>query len=198
MLIKRIFDLFVSIVGLLFLSPFFFAIAVLIKCDSKGHVFFRQERVGQYGTLFKIFKFRTMTASDNLNLIQITVGNDPRITRVGYFLRKYKIDELPQLIDVFLGRMSLVGPRPEMPLFVKRYPHNLKSIVLSVKPGITDNASIEFKAESEILARSINPEREYIEKIIPIKLDFSLKYVANRSFFGDIIIILKTIKVLTH
>ena len=167
-------------------------VAILIKYDSKGPVFFRQERVGQFGRLFKIFKFRTMRMSNNSNLLQITVGSDHRITHVGYFLRKYKIDELPQLIDVFLGRMSLVGPRPEVPMYVEYYPNTIKSIVLSVKPGMTDKASIEFKAESEILARSINPKRDYIEKIIPLKLDFSLAYIANRSFFGDIIIIIKT------
>lgn len=194
MLIKRAFDLLGGIVGLLILSPLFILVAILIKCDSQGPVFFRQERVGQFGTLFKIFKFRTMVISYDSNLIQVTVGADPRITRVGYFLRKYKIDELPQLIDVFLGRMSLVGPRPEVPMYVEHYPENIKSIVLSVKPGITDKASIEFKSESEILARSTDPKREYIEKIIPIKLDYYLDYVAHRSFFGDVIIIIKTLK----
>ncbi len=192
------FDLSLSILGLFFLSPLFMVVAILIKYDSKGPVFFRQERVGQFGRLFKIFKFRTMRMSNNSNLLQITVGSDQRITHMGYFLRKYKIDELPQLIDVFLGRMSLVGPRPEVPIYVEYYPNTIKSIVLSVKPGMTDKASIEFKAESEILARSINPKRDYIEKIIPLKLDFSLEYVANRSFFGDIIIIIKTLKALAR
>lgn len=193
MLAKRVFDFFASCIGLILLSPFFLIIGCLIKIDSSGPIFFRQSRVGQYGQLFEIFKFRTMTVSDPSKYSQITIGADSRITRLGYFLRKYKIDELPQLIDVFFGRMSLVGPRPEVPFYVDCYPENIKNIVLSVKPGITDKASIEFKAEAEILAKSTDPQTEYIEKIIPIKLKYHCDYVKNRSFIGDFLIILKTI-----
>lgn len=193
MLAKRIFDFSASLIGLIILSPFFIIIAFLIKSDSPGPVFFRQSRVGQFGQLFEIFKFRTMTVSDPSKYSQITIGADPRITRLGYFLRKYKIDELPQLIDVLLGRMSLVGPRPEVPIYVNYYPGDIKHTVLSVKPGITDKASIEFKAEADILEKSIDPQREYIEKILPIKLSHHLDYVRNRSLKGDFLIILKTI-----
>ena len=194
MIIKRIFDLFLSALGLLVLSPMFLILAILIKLDSDGPVFFRQVRVGQFGKLFRIFKFRTMTESTFEVCSQITVGLDARITRFGFVLRKYKIDELAQLIDVFFGRMSLVGPRPEVPIYVDCYPEEIKKIVLSVKPGITDKASIEFKAESQILAQSIDPQRDYVEKIIPIKLNYYVDYVNNRTFLGDISIILQTLK----
>jgi lipopolysaccharide/colanic/teichoic acid biosynthesis glycosyltransferase len=187
-----------SILGLIMLSPIFLFIAILIKCDSKGPVFFRQIRIGQFGKSFKLFKFRTMAISDTFDISPITIGMDPRITRIGLVLREYKIDELPQLIDVFLGRMSLVGPRPEVPLYVRHYPKNIRNIVLSVKPGITDQASIEFRFESEILAKSSNPHRTYVEKIIPIKLNYYLEYIHSRSFFGDLLIILKTLKVIAH
>jgi lipopolysaccharide/colanic/teichoic acid biosynthesis glycosyltransferase len=193
-IIKRIFDLFLSALGLLVLSPMFLILAILIKLDSDGPVFFRQVRVGQFGKLFRIFKFRTMTESTFEVCSQITVGLDARITRFGFVLRKYKIDELAQLIDVFFGRMSLVGPRPEVPIYVDCYPEEIKKIVLSVKPGITDKASIEFKAESQILAQSIDPQRDYVEKIIPIKLNYYVDYVNNRTFLGDISIILQTLK----
>ena len=140
MLIKRIFDLLVSLLGIIVLTPLFIVVAIAIKFDSVGPVFFRQDRVGQYGHLFRIFKFRTMNISSDYHGSQITVGDDPRITVIGYLLRKYKIDELPQLIDVFLGRMSLVGPRPEVPMYVDLYPQDIKKIVLSLKPGVTDLA----------------------------------------------------------
>lgn len=194
MLIKRIFDLLVSLLGIIVLTPLFIVVAIAIKFDSVGPVFFRQDRVGQYGHLFRIFKFRTMNISSDYHGSQITVGDDPRITVIGYLLRKYKIDELPQLIDVFLGRMSLVGPRPEVPMYVDLYPQDIKKIVLSLKPGVTDLASIEFKTESLILAQSIDPQREYVEKIMPIKLKHYVEYAKNRTFLGDILIILRTIK----
>ena len=142
MIAKRIFDLACSLTGLVFLSPFFLIIAILIKQDSPGPVFFRQTRIGRGGEPFSIHKFRTMETATSAGDLQITVGADPRITRTGHWLRKYKLDELPQLIDVVQGSMSMVGPRPEVPAYVEHYPAEQKEIVLSVRPGITDNASI--------------------------------------------------------
>lgn len=191
---KRLFDLAASGVGLLLLSPVFLLIALLIKVDSSGPVFFRQERVGRYGKTFKIHKFRTMMVNAEAYGMQITVGTDSRVTKVGRFLRRYKLDELPQLIDVFYGEMSIVGPRPEVPRYVMHYPDNIRDIVLSVKPGITDRASIEFRNESELLEKSGNPQETYVNEIIPIKLGYYQEYVRNRTFFGDILIIADTLK----
>jgi lipopolysaccharide/colanic/teichoic acid biosynthesis glycosyltransferase len=178
--------------GLFLLSPLLLLMAFWVKLDSKGPVFFRQERVGRYGVTFRIFKFRTMTAGTEKNQ-QLTVGNDVRITRAGYFLRRYKIDELPQLINVLFGAMSLVGPRPEVPMYVKCYPAAVREIVLSVPPGITDWASIKYKAENSILGNSSNPEKTYIEEILPIKLKFYLDYVNKRTMLMDLKIIFTTI-----
>ncbi len=191
MIAKRIFDLMLSFFGLLVLSPLFLIIAILIKLDSKGPIFFRQERVGYLGRRFKIHKFRTMVVDSSG--IQLTVAGDKRITKCGKWLRKYKLDEFPQLIDVFTGEMSLVGPRPEVPQYVATYPEHIKKIVLSVPPGITDFAAIEFKSENEILSQSINPEKDYIEKILPIKLQYYQEYVYRRSLLLDIYLIFKTI-----
>jgi len=190
---KRIFDFVASSLGLLLFSPFFLLVAILIKIDSPGPVFFRQERVGRYHRLFRIHKFRTMTVGAESNGLQITVGQDRRITRVGALLRKTKLDELPQLIDVILGDMSLVGPRPEVPRYMACYPTDVRDQVLSVRPGITDWASIKFKDENEILGRSSNPEDAYVNEVLPIKQQFYLNYVASRSFWGDITIIVETI-----
>ena len=154
---KRLFDLIFASFGLAILSPLLFLMAVWIKFDSTGSIFFRQERVGQYGKTFRIYKFRTMVTDAEKRGLQITVGNDSRITRSGAFLRRYKLDELPQLIDVVIGKMSLVGPRPEVPKYVAYYPSDVRDIVLSVKPGITDLASIEFKDENTLLGKSANP-----------------------------------------
>jgi lipopolysaccharide/colanic/teichoic acid biosynthesis glycosyltransferase len=195
-MLKRVFDFLFSAVGLCILFPFFIFLALIIKLDSTGSVFFRQERVGLNGKVFHIHKFRTMTVSPVSQGLSITVGNDPRITRVGHLLRKYKIDELPQLIDVFLGDMSLVGPRPEVPFYVAHYPSNIRQIVLSVRPGITDNASIEFKDENMLLAKAIDPNEAYVKDILPIKLNFYVQYIQNQSFLGDIQIIFKTFKAL--
>jgi lipopolysaccharide/colanic/teichoic acid biosynthesis glycosyltransferase len=192
MIAKRIFDLLCSVAGLVLLSPFFLIIALLIKLDSPGPVFFRQTRVGRGEETFRIHKFRTMATDTTAGSLQLTVGADPRITRTGHWLRKYKLDELPQLIDVVQGTMSLVGPRPEVPKYVQHYPADKKDIVLSVRPGITDNASIEYRDENSILAKSGNPEQDYIEKILPIKLEYYLRYVSERSMAGDIAIILRT------
>ena len=192
MIAKRMFDLVFSLAGLIILSPFFLLVTILIKRDSAGPVFFRQTRIGRGGEPFRIHKFRTMTTDSSAPSLQLTVGADPRITRTGRWLRRYKLDELPQLIDVVRGKMSLVGPRPEVPEYVKYYSREQKDIVLSVHPGITDNASIEYRDENNILAESDNPEQDYIEKILPIKLGCYLRYVADRSMTGDIAIILRT------
>lgn len=190
---KRLFDFCASGVGLLLLWPLLVVVSIAIKLDSRGPVFFRQERVGQFGKLFRIHKFRTMVVDAEGFGMQITVGSDPRVTRVGKFLRHYKLDELPQLLDVVLGRMSLVGPRPEVPRYVACYPHDVKDLVLSVRPGITDRASIEFKDENEILGRAADPHRAYVEEVLPIKLGYYVAYVKNRSLFGDVGIILSTL-----
>ena len=170
MLAKRLFDLFFTIPGLLLLAPVMACLSIWIKLDSEGPVFFRQERVGRRGKSFKIYKFRTMCLNAEAKGRQITVGNDPRITQSGFFLRKYKLDELPQLLNVFIGEMSLVGPRPEVPRYVAMYPEDIRQIVLSVPPGITDFASIEYKDENEILGRAIDPQKAYIEEVLPIKV----------------------------
>lgn len=192
LILKRFFDLFCSGLGLLLLSPVFLIITVLIKLESNGPVFFRQERVGLNGHLFRIHKFRTMLADAERKGLQITVGPDQRITRVGAVLRKYKLDELAQLIDVFVGDMSLVGPRPEVPKYIACYPEAVRAEVLSVRPGITDLASIQFKDENDILGRSSNPERAYMEEVLPIKQNYYVEYVRGRSFLGDLRIIIAT------
>jgi len=189
---KRLFDLLVSVVGLILISPVFLIIAILIKIFSPGPIFFLQERVGINGHLFKLFKFRTMKM-DSDKFAPITIGQrDPRITGVGHFLRKFKLDELPQLINVVKGEMSLVGPRPEVEKFVKLYSQQ-QLRVISVKPGITDYASIEFRNENELLDGKPDPVDFYIREIMPVKLDLNLKYIDNQSFLGDIRIMFKTV-----
>lgn len=195
---KRIFDWLASGLGLLVLSPMLLVIALWIKLDSPGQVFFRQERVGLGGRVFRIHKFRTMVSDAELRGLQITVGDDSRVTIVGKWLRKYKLDELPQLLDVWLGNMSLVGPRPEVPRYVACYPADLREVVLSVRPGITDRASIEFKDENEILGRAADPHNAYLNEVLPIKLSFYVEYVRTRSFSGDIFLILKTVAALVR
>jgi lipopolysaccharide/colanic/teichoic acid biosynthesis glycosyltransferase len=191
---KRLLDIFGSLVGLFGLTPVFAAIAVWIKLDSPGPVFFRQVRVGQNGKPFRIFKFRTMCVDAEAKGRQITVGEDPRITRSGKILRKYKLDELPQLLNVFRGEMSLVGPRPEVPRYVEFYPEKLRTIILSVAPGITDFASIAYKDENAVLAQAKDPERVYIHEVLPIKLNYYARYVAECSFGVDIKLIMKTLR----
>lgn len=193
---KRLFDLFFAVVGLCILSPLLLVLALAIRVESPGPVFFRQERVGQFGRTFRIHKFRTMVVNAERSGLQITVGADRRVTRVGGFLRKYKLDELPQLLDVLKGDMSLVGPRPEVPRYVACYPDGVREAVLSVRPGITDRASIEFKDENIILGRAADAERAYIEEVLPIKLRFYSEYVRDRSLWGDIKIILATLTAL--
>ena len=167
-------------------------IAILIKLDSKGPVFFKQVRVTKNGREFKIFKYRTMKI-DSDKFSQITVGKDSRITKVGDFLRKYKLDEIPQLINVLIGDMSLVGPRPEVPKYVALYTEEQREI-LKVRAGITDYASIEFSNENDILANETDPEKSYIEKIMPRKIELNKKYLSEISVMTDIKIILLTIK----
>ena len=194
MIAKRLFDLFFTIPGLCLLVPLFVVVSVWIKLDSSGPIFFRQERVGRGGKPFRIFKFRTMCTDAEAKGRQITVGADPRITRSGAFLRKYKLDELPQLLNVFAGEMSLVGPRPEVPRYVAIYPEEVRETVLSVPPGITDYASIEYKDENDILGRAADPDKAYIEEVMPVKLAYYQRYVAERSLWVDIKLILMTFK----
>lgn len=190
---KRLFDWVLSSLGLLALSPLLLAIALLVKLDSPGPVFFRQERVGRYGKAFRIHKFRTMRHDPVGAGPQITVGADARITRVGAFLRASKLDELAQLIDVWLGDMSLVGPRPEVPRYVAHYPAELRDKVLSVRPGITDIASIEYRDESAVLARASDPEQAYLREVLPHKLMLAARYVDRSSLALDVWLILRTI-----
>lgn len=188
---KRLFDIIASGMGLLILSPILIVIAIWIKLDSPGPVFYRQVRVGRNNKDFQIFKFRSMrVGSDKGSLVTIG-GRDPRITRSGYFIRKLKIDELPQLINVFIGDMSLVGPRPEVRHYVDFWtPEQMH--VLDVRPGITDPASIRFRNENELLAHTEEPEKYYIEIIMQEKLKLYLDYVKNQSFFYDIKLIFQT------
>lgn len=191
-MVKRTVDFLSSIIGLIVLSPFFLVIGLLVKIDSRGPVFYLQERVGREVKPFKLFKFRTMHV-DADKYAAITVGaRDPRITSVGFYLRKYKIDELPQLINVFNGTMSLVGPRPELKKFVDLYSDEQKK-VLSVRPGLTDFASIQFRNENELLEGKPDPIDFYIREIMPVKLEMNLKYIRNQSLVTDLQILLKTI-----
>lgn len=190
--IKRIFDIICSGLGLIVLSPFLLFVAIRIKMGSDGPVFFKQIRVGEKGKEFKILKFRTMVVDAEKLGRQITVGNDNRITKIGAFLRKYKIDELPQLINVFKGDMSLVGPRPEVPRYVNMYTDEQRK-VLDVKPGITDLASIRYRDENELLGKAENPDEFYINTIMPDKLALNMEYINKSNVFFDIYIILQTI-----
>lgn len=190
---KRLFDLLASGIGLLVLTPVLLGIALAIKLESHGPVFFRQERVGRFGKAFRIHKFRTMVTDAERRGLQITVGTDARVTKVGAVLRKYKLDELAQLIDVFVGNMSLVGPRPEVPRYVACYPAEAREIVLSVKPGITDRASIEYKDENDILGKAADPHKAYVDEVLPVKIRYYIDYVQHRSFWSDIRIIFATL-----
>lgn len=190
---KRIFDAFCALLGLIVLSPLMLCIAVLIIISSKGPVLFRQRRIGLCGQPFDVLKFRTMVAAADCRGLGITVSNDPRITTIGHWLRRSKIDELPQLLNVLKGDMSLVGPRPEVPEYVDLYPSEAKRKIFSVRPGITDNAAIFFRNESDLLAAADNPETEYIENILPKKIAMYLDYVESQSFVGDIVLIWNTI-----
>lgn len=190
---KRTFDIVMSGLGLVCLSPLFLVLAVWIKCDSKGPVFYRQVRVGRNNKDFRLFKFRSMRPdSDKLGLITVG-GHDPRVTRSGYYIRKYKLDEFPQLINVFKGDMSLVGPRPEVRKYVNMYtPEQMH--VLDVRPGITSLASIRYRNENDILAEAEDPDRCYIEKIMPEKIAIDMEYVDKASLWTDIKLIFSTFR----
>ena len=189
---KRLFDVLAAACGLLLLAPVLCAIALWIRLDSPGPALFRQRRVGRHGRLFDIYKFRTMADRPDDGR-QLTVGADPRITRAGRFLRRTKLDELLQLLNVLEGTMSLVGPRPEVPRYVDRYPPAVRQTVLSVAPGITDLAAILFKDENDILGHAPDPERAYVETILPVKLEYYQRYVRERSFWLDLRILFRTL-----
>ncbi len=192
---KRIFDVVAVLLGGVFLLPFIIPIAIWIKLSSKGPLFYVQERVGQDFKLFKLFKFRSMVIDADKNGPSVTSGDDPRITKVGHFIRKTKIDELPQLLNVLLGDMSLVGPRPEVMKFVEKKKEEYKK-VLSIKPGITDNAAIEFRDEETMMEAFKDKEKGYIETILPEKIKLYYVYIEQISFANDIKLILKTLKVI--
>lgn len=182
---KRLFDICVSFIVLMFFLPFGILISIAIVCESKGGVFYRQQRVGKDGVPFRLWKFRTMRVNAD-KLGKLTVGmRDPRITRVGYFIRKSKLDEFPQFINVLLGEMSIVGPRPEVQEYVDLYSAEQRE-VLSVKPGITDYASLEYFKENELLGQSDNPRETYIQEIMPAKIALNKKYIANPTISQDI------------
>ena len=191
---KRAFDLLAAALGLALLSPLLAAIALAIRLDSPGPVLFRQQRVGRHGVPFRIHKFRTMVADAPARGPALTIGADARVTRVGRFLRARRLDELPQLIDVLKGDMSLVGPRPELPRYVALYPAALRERVLAVRPGLTDPASMAFLDESERLARAADPEREYVEVLLPAKLQAAVDYAERASLASDLRILLGTLR----
>uniref|UniRef100_UPI004048DE72 sugar transferase n=1 Tax=Vibrio anguillarum TaxID=55601 RepID=UPI004048DE72 len=197
-MMKRIFDLFFSSLGCIALSPVFLVVAIWIKLDSPGPVFYRQVRVGRNGKPFRIHKFRTMSEKSDL-MGKLTIGKDSRITRSGHYLRKMKIDELPQLLDVILGYMSLVGPRPEVQEFIDEYPSDIRDVVLSVRPGITDRASIEMVDENELLGDYSDPRQAYIDVILPIKQKYYVDYINNQTLVEDLCIIKDTlVKIITR
>jgi len=189
--IKRLFDVLVAVAGLLVLSPLFALVALAIKLTSRGPVFFRQERVGRNFRPFRIYKFRTMVVDAPRLGGQITAGRDPRITSIGHLLRKTKLDELPQLLNVLSGEMSLVGPRPEVPKYVEMFRPQFAE-VLSVRPGITDLASVKYRDENEILGQADDPEAAYVNQVLPDKLALATEYVRRASFWFDVRLIFAT------
>jgi len=191
---KRVFDLAVAGLGLLVLAPLLLLAAAWIKLDSPGPVLYRQERVGRGGRVFRIHKLRTMQQSGAQPGPLLTAQGDPRITRAGRFLRRHRVDEWPQLIDVLAGHMSLVGPRPEVPRYVALYPPQLRDEVLAVRPGITDPASLEFANEAEHLAQSMDPERAYIEELMPRKLACQAAYARQATLASDIVVLGRTLR----
>ncbi len=193
---KRAFDIVVAGLGLLLLSPLLVALGLWVRLDSPGPALFRQERVGRFGRTFRIHKFRTMVDGAPALGPQITVGADARITRAGAWLRARKLDELPQLIDVLAGSMSLVGPRPEVPRYVALYPAALRDRVLSVRPGITDPVSLQMADESERLARAADPEREYVEVLMPAKLRAAAAYAERATLWSDLQVLARTLRLL--
>ena len=198
MILKRIFDLGFIIPGILVLSPILLIIVIVIKLDSHGPIIFKQRRVGLSGKMFDIFKFRTMVQNAEEIGEKLTVTNDPRITKSGKWLRKSKLDELPQLFNVLIGNMSLVGPRPDTPEHIEFYSDKQKQIILSVLPGMTDTASIEFRDEEDISAKSTDPVNDYKHIILPIKLPYYIQYVEQHSLWGDFKLIIRTIMILAR
>lgn len=190
---KRIFDIIVSLLGLILVIPLFLMIAILIKDESPGPVFFRGLRIGKNGKEFRIFKFRSMVANAEKLGGPSTKGDDFRLTKIGKFLKKYQIDELPQLINVLRGEMSFVGPRPEVKIYVDMMSDEERKIIFSIKPGMTDLASLWNFHEGEMLMGSSDPEKTYMEKIRPIKLKLQQEYVKNHSFLLDLKIVIKTV-----
>ncbi len=192
-MVKRAFDILSSAVALLLLAPVLVVLALIVRATSSGPAFFRQERVGRGGSTFRILKFRSMRTDQAPGGLLITAGDDPRITPVGRFLRKSKLDELPQLFNVLSGDMSIVGPRPEVPKYVRCYSDADRALVLSVRPGITDLASIEFRDEETLLAGHADREKAYIEEVLPKKLEYYRAYARERTFAMDLKIIFRTI-----
>jgi lipopolysaccharide/colanic/teichoic acid biosynthesis glycosyltransferase len=193
---KRVFDIAVAATALLLLAPLLLAVAVAVRLDSRGPVFFRQERVGRHGVVFRIHKFRTMHVDAERHGPQVTVGRDARITRVGHWLRERRIDELPQFIDVIKGDMSLVGPRPEVPRYVAHYPADLKARVLAVRPGMTDPATLAHIDEASLLARAPDPEQAYVREVLPRKLAAQADYLARATWGSDLRLLLTTVRTL--
>jgi lipopolysaccharide/colanic/teichoic acid biosynthesis glycosyltransferase len=191
--LKRLFDIICSLLGILVLSPLLLVLFLAVAINSGFPVFYLQTRVGKDNKDFKLFKFRTMFLDSDKKGLLTVGGRDPRITPVGYFLRKYKLDELPQLFNVLIGDMSLVGPRPEVRKYVEMYNEEQKQ-VLQVKPGITDYASLEYINENELLSKSPNPEQTYIDEVMPAKLHLNMKYIREAGLSTDLKIILKTIR----
>lgn len=192
-MLKRLFDIFFSFMGIIILLPFFLIISLLVIITSGFPVFYLQKRVGQFNKDFHLFKFRTMRKDSDKKGLLTVGGRDPRITAIGYYLRKYKLDELPQLFNVLFGTMSLVGPRPEVRKYVDMYNHE-QCKVLNVKPGITDYASLEYFSENELLAKSSEPESTYVNDIMPAKLELNKKYINEAGLSTDLKIILRTVK----
>ena len=190
--LKRIFDIVVSLVLIVLLSPLLLVLSILIVLDSKGGVFYRQERVTQYGRKFRIFKFRTMVANADKIGTQVTVSNDSRITRVGAVIRKYRLDEIPQLFNILLGDMSLVGTRPESTHYVKHYAPEMFATLL-LPAGVTSEASIKYKDEAELLNKADDVDKVYIEKVLPSKMEYNLESISNFSFIKDIGTMFKTV-----
>lgn len=190
---KRLFDIAIALPALLLLAPLLLAVALWVKLDSPGPVMFRQQRVGRHGHLFRIHKFRTMVADAPARGPAITVGADARITRTGAWLRRTRVDELPQLWDVLRGRMSLVGPRPEVPRYVALWPEDLRAQLLALRPGLTDPASLAHIDEAAELASAADPEREYIEHLMPAKLRLSAAYARQATLASDLVILLQTV-----
>lgn len=189
---KRVFDVALATAGLVLTSPVLAASAIAVRLDSPGPVFFRQERIGRGGRVFRIHKFRTM--AQGADGLAVSTSSDARITRVGKVLRKSKIDELPQLIDVVRGEMSLVGPRPEVAKYVAQWSEDARDVILSVRPGITDPASVAMRNESEILESQSDPENFYVSELLPLKTKMYVDYVQSQTLFGDLKVILATFR----